>query len=97
MNGLLSLYAVCEGTGSTEPLRVVLEAATHSSTLSVPGVQCSPFTVMQLACFLPLLSQESVSSLGRKQERVLTIQLGTQNLEGGEGEEEDLISRDRNE
>lgn len=52
------------------------------------------FMLMQLClpCCLVLLPQEPVSSLRRKQERVLAVQLCAQNLEGGDRDEEDLTS-----
>ena len=68
----------------------------QSAPVPCPWARVLLFMVIQLflLCCLVLLSQESVSSLGRKQERVLAVQLRTQNLEGGDGEGEDLTSQE---
>lgn len=89
MNGPLSLHAVggCSQSGA-------LGAVFGGHIL---GFQCFPFCrCAAVSSMLPVLSQDSVSSLGRKQERILTVRLWPQSLEGREGEEEDLTSREMN-
>ena len=72
-------------------------AAVCSSALSLGSSVLSMLIQLFPVCCLILLSQEPVSSLRRKQESVLAVQLCAQNSESGDRDEEDDIMRNEQE